>query len=268
MQVPTSIQPDLNEVTFQTALSQLASNQSLFLQLTGYITFKGKSTPIVSNLSWSTSTTGTKALDQLEIQESVNGALVRRIVGDGDTLWNYDLVAHQYSATSYGGYGATRPDSYLADLLNDVNWSATGQTSYLAKLLRQIYNSSGLYISWMPGVRSINLPQNVPVADPVNQNQVYSPTATDWFYLYDGSPKRTIAFEIVPQTQSNGLPPIDVLKTINLNQVDQVGRLLRYTQWQITPYTGVTFSTNIFLPYTGTQIQGWRPIVGPKPVTN
>ncbi|MDR3689489.1 MAG: hypothetical protein P4L46_08935 [Fimbriimonas sp.] len=268
LQAPTAGQPDVNETTFQTVFSQLASNETLFLQLNGAVNYGSKITPIISTLAWSTSTSGAKPIAQLELQEFTNGVMMKRIVGDGDTLWSYDMVAHTYSATSYGGSGSTRPTDYQQDLLSDLNWATTGQTAYLAKLLRQVYSTTGTFISWMPGVRSQNLPQNVPVNDPINPYQSYSPTANDWFYLYNGSPKRSIVFEIVPQAQSSGLPPIDTLQNIFFSQVDQLGASVRFTHWQVTPYPGVTFSTEIFQPFSGSQIQGWHPVVGPKPVSN
>jgi len=192
-------------------------------------------------------------------------------VGDGSTLWSYDLNQHRYSATSYGGSGAVRPDTYTTDLLNDLNWAASGQDGYLAKLLRQIYNSvNPTYTSWMPGVMSIALQQDWPVTDPVNPNLTYTSTPSDNFYMYDGSPKKTIIFEITSggATSSAGAVPITGLANIYFNQLETIARYKKLTQWQITPYTGVTFAADLFQPYAGKSIQGWQPVVGPRPVNN
>ena len=261
-------QIDPNELTFQKVLSQLSSSTSLFVQITGSTTYRGKSTPITSSLSWSTNNDGTKQVIQVELQEFVNNILVKRIVGDGDTLWIYNLPAHEYSAMSYGGSGKVRPDGYQLHLLDDLSWATTGQSAYLAKFLKQTFNNGGTYSSWMPGIDSQGLPQGATSYDPINSNITYIPNPTDNFYLYDGSPKRSIVFEIVTQAQPNGLLPIDVLQNIYLNQVDQVGRYQKYTHWQLTPYSNVTFTPDIFKPYSGSQTQGWRAVVGPKPTSN
>ena len=257
---------DPNYGTLQSAVAGLAS-PTLFLQLNGSINYKNKTTPLVSNLSWSTSLDGTTVTYQVDLESWVNGVLVKRVVGDGNTLWSYDLSVHQYSATPYGGTpGYARPDTYLGDLLNDVNWAASGSDAYLTKLLRQVFSSSTpTYTSWMPGVTSVMLQQDYPVYDPVNSAVTYFPTPTDNFYVYNNAPKRSIAFEVAAGLTSNqNSQPVSGLQNIYFNQVEVIARNERLTQWTITPYLGLTFSADIFKPYTGKQIQGWRPIVAPK----
>ncbi len=268
LQVGRNGLPDLNEPMIQSAIAQVATSETLFLQLTGNTTFKGKTIPIVSNLSWSIDLSGAKPLIQVELQEFSNSVLAVRMVGDGETFYTYDFRSHEFSTTSYGGYGDTRPKSYQSDILNHVNWAAKGPSAFVAKLTRQAFNQANTYISWMPGVQSLNLMEGVPYRDPVNGNVTYMPTASDFYYLYDGSPKRSIVFEVVPQTQSNGNPPINVLGGVFLNQIDQLGQDKKYTQWKIVPYSGFTFSVDVFKPYSAAQIQGWRQVIGPKPVTN
>jgi hypothetical protein len=272
---------DPNDSTLKSALSQLQLQPTLYLQLNGSTTYRDKVTPFVTNLYWSNSTVGTTPTLQVDIESYVNNVLVKRIVGDGDTLWSYDLSMHQYSATSYGGTpGYVRPSTYSTDLLNDLNLLASGNDGYLTKLLRQIYTTGtptvlnptspiANYTSWMPGVPSSQLIQGVPVTDPVNSSVTYYPSASDDYYAYNASPKRTIVFEIAPGVTANSSNQmVSGLENIYFNQLETINRNSRLVQWIITPYTGFTFSTNLFVPYSGRDLQGWRMVVGPKPVTH
>lgn len=286
---------DANETAIQVALGQLNSQQTLFLQLQGSVTFHGNTTPIVTNLSFNSflgGPSGTYLTDQVEMETWVNGVLQKRLVGDGKTFWSYDLKNHVYSATLYGGTNsAARPTNYVTDLLNNINWAATGNDAYLTKLLRQIYNpidasSSSTttnpnltdpnynpqlirYTSWMPGIASQDLLPPNAVTDPINSQLQYSPTPADSFYLYNGSPKRTIAFEVLQGTAGAGgtVPPV-TLQTIYFNQLDTIAHFQRLTSWQIKPYTGITFAASLFQPYTALQTQGWHSIVPPRPVSD
>ncbi len=261
---------DPNEVVLQDALRQLSFQQTLFLQLNGSVTFHGKVTPVVSNLSWSANTAGTTPTMQVDLKSYVNGALVKRIVGDGSTLWSYDLKQHQYSATSYGGTpGLARPEGYVSHLLSDLNWAATGSDGYLAKLLRQIYNPANLnYESWMPGIPTIQLRQGIPQKDPVNPDVIYYPSAGNDFYFYNASPRRTIVMQIASGlTSPTGGAPVSGLENVYFNQLDMVGKDSKLTQWIITPYSGIVFDQDLFTPYGGKYLYGWKMIVAPRPVT-
>jgi hypothetical protein len=261
--------PDANEATIQASLSTLAESQTVFLQLTGSVTYRGKTTLFTDNLSWMTDFTGAKPIIRLELQEFQGSSLTRRYVGDGENLWGYNLVEHTYSAINYGGYGASRSEFYELNLLNYFSASVTGNGSYLAKLLKQTYNLSKTpYSSWAPGTPCLALPQTILTPDPVNPSAQYLPSATDWFYMYNAAPKRSIVFEVVPQSQGNNSNPIDQLQNIFMNQLENVGRYSRFTHWQITPYSGINFATSTFTPYSGNQIQGWRSVAGPKPANN
>ena len=284
---PQSPVLDSNETTIQAALQQLSSQQTLFLQLQGSILYHGNSVPLITNLSWNSflgGATGTYLTDQVEMETWVNGVLTKRLVGNGTTLWSYDLKNRVYSATNYGGSGTTRPGTYVTDLLNDLNWAATSNDAYLTRLLRQIYNPvsttsnvddpsynpSGItYASWMPGVPSVQLPATNPTTDPINNQVVYSPSAADNFFLYNGSPRRSITFEVLNGTPAVGTTVIpETLETVYFNQLDTVNHFQRLTSWQIKPYTGFTFATTLFQPYTPIQIQGWHTVVPPRATTN
>ncbi len=288
---------DNNEAAIQGALTLLNSQPTLFLQLQGSVTYHGNTVPLVTNLSFNSFWTGTYLTDQVEMESWVNGVLQKRFVGDGTTFWTYDLKNHVYSATLYGGTNrTTRPTNYVTDLLNDVNWAATGNDAYVAKLLKQIYNpiDSGSsststnptstnptlidptynpggirYASWMPGITSQDLLPPNPVSDPINSQVQYSPTAGDSFYLYNGSPKRTIAFEVMQGTSSTAGTTLEgSLQAVYFNQLDTVAHFQRLTSWQLKPYTGLTFTTTLFQPYTALQTQGWHSIVPPRPVSD
>lgn len=268
---------DPNLPALQNALTAYSTQPTLFIQLNGSISYRGKTTQLVTQLYWNSTTTGTTQTLQADLESYSNGVLIKRVVADGDTVWSYDMLLHQYSATPYGGTpGLVRPETYQVDLLNNLNLFATGNDGYIAKLLRQIYTIvtvNGLptsnYTSWMPGIASYQLLQGQPVTDPINPSVTYTPSAGSDFYAYNASPKRTIVFEVAPATQVNSTSlPANGLENIYYNQVETVARNERLIQWVITPTAGFTWSTSLFAPYSGADLKGWRTIVAPKPVTH
>lgn len=263
---------DLNESAILSAFTQLSQQPSLYLQLNGTVAYRDKTTPFTSSLSYNilTGANGNLTL-QVDLETYSNGVQTRRILGDGNSLWVYNFSLHQYSATSYGGTaGLARPDTYGADLLDDLNWAATGPDGYMAKLLRQVYNpGSPNYTSWMPGVVSVQLTQGQQFYDPINPTVYYYPSAGNNIYLYNASPRRTILFAIAPGTTSNGGgTPASGLEAVFFNQSDIVAGRKRITSWNITAYPGYNIPSGTFVPYTGQEIKGWRPVVAPKPVSH
>ncbi len=292
---------DPNDATFLSALQQLTAQPNLFFHLLGQTTYRGKVTPIETFFYWTTnvqSATPSGAgpatsvqVCELDLEQYVNSVLVRRIVGDGTTLWNYDFVTHQYSATLYGSYGPTQPELYELNLLNDFVWATSGPEAYLSKLLRQIYPINPNYVpppliinitavppitntnyaSWMPGIYSQSLPQGVPITFPSDPANPRTPSATDLYYTYNGSPKRSITFELQPPTATtttgDGTSILN-LTDIYFDQFDQIGQFSKETSWytEIHPRPGeqtVLISVDQFQPYSGVQLQGWKPIIGP-----
>jgi hypothetical protein len=213
-------------------------------------------------VSFSIGASGSKEVDQIEMLQYTNSTLVSRVVGDGDTLWTYDLAHKTYSAIRYGGYGATRPASYRLALLYAVDLAATREAAYVAHFLRDVYHTDGSgnlvpeYRSWMPSVTTpTDLPQG-PQVDPVNPNVTYDGTPTTDFVLYNGSPNRTIAFQL----QDDPPNANRALATITFDDVSTVGSQKAYTSWVLTPYTQALFAPANFQPYTAAQIQYWRPV--------
>ena len=101
----------------------------------------------------------------------------------------------------------------------------------------------------------------VPTLDPVNNQVGYTPSPTEYFYMYNGAPKRTIVFDLIAGT---GTEPAS-LQTVYFNQMEYVGGRPRLTQWQLKPYTGQVFNPTLFQPYTGSQIRGWKMVVSATP---
>lgn len=270
---------DLNEPVIQDALTKFAFNQSLFLQLNGSITYRGKVTPLVTNLYWNTIRSGSRQTLQVDMESYSNGVLIKRIVGDGDSLFSYDLLLHQYSATLYGSNNPTqvRRDTYQVDLLNALNLEANGNDGYLTKLLRQIFTivptaGGGLasnFTSWMPGVPTFHLLQGNPVPDTISPNVTYYPSAGLDYYAYNTTPKRTIVFEIASDTTVDETGrSVNGLVNVYFNQMETINRFGRLIQWVITPYSGFAFSTSQFVPYSGQDLRGWRVVVAARPVTH
>ncbi len=260
---------DPNDVVIVDGLAALALQPTLLLQLNGTITYRGKTKQLASTLTWSSSGSGASLMLQAELESTIDGVLVKRVVADGSTLWSYDLNLRQYSATSYGGApGLARPDHYTIDLLNDLNWAATGPDGYMAKLLRQIYNPfNTTYTSWMPGVMSVQLTPGQHYYDPINPSVNYNPTASSSYYLYNAVPRRTIVFQIMPGTISaSGAGSGAGFEEVFFNQSDTVAGQEKITSWTIAPTTNYVVPAGTFTPYSGQDIKGWRPVVAPKPI--
>ena len=279
---PIQASLDPNYTILQEAVTQLSAQPTIFFQLSGSTTYRGRTVPFVTSFSWSLTTTGTQLIAQAEMESWVNGTLMKRLVGDGNTFWTYDLSSHQYSATPYGGLNGKRSDTYVTDFLNNLNLATSGNDTFLTKLLRQIYNPAvdvknktdltnsplPTYESWMPGTPSVALPLGQ-TNDPINPQITYAPTLTDHFIMYSRYPKRSIVFEISePVASADTTTTTTNLETVYFNQLDTILNLQRLTQWQIKVYTGLTFASDLFTPYSGQQTRGWHPVPAVGPIHN
>jgi hypothetical protein len=252
-----------------TGLAKLRDEQQLYLFIEGSETINGVTNRYKTHLYWQTdAATGkpTTKFQLLQVHDNAPGGplLVQRIVGNGETVWNYDHRAKEYSATQYGGYGAARPQNYAKDLLQSVNSSAKGQAVWATKLLREIHADSNVsYKSWMPGVQPYEL-WDGPTPDPVWNERVYMGTPAIDYVMYDGSPRRTIVFELQDD------PPSDDyrLSAIYFTERSKVGRSDRLVEWKMTPFKGIAFDEKNFAPYTYNETRGWKPLVSSSPIKN
>jgi hypothetical protein len=222
-----------------------------------------------THLYWQTEYTDgrpTTKFQLLQIHDNAPGGplLVQRIIGNGETVWNYDHKGREYSASQYGGYGAARPQNYTRDLLQIVNAAAKGQGTWATKMLRELHaNTSVSYKTWMPGITPYELPDG-PNHDPVWYDRVYLGTPSIDFVMYNGAPRRTIVFQLEDD------PPSDIyrLSAIYFNERSKIGNSDRLVEWKLTPYKGIAFDNKNFTPYSYDETRGWKPLVGASPIKN
>lgn len=251
------------EARIQAALAKLWTDDSIFLELNGSETIAGNTTRMKTQIWWKSEFDGTgRQTVRMQVLQHQNDVLVQRIVGNGDALYNYNVRSHEYSVSQYGGFGGTRPEFYVRDLLNFSNMVAKGQDAWGTKMLRELFGlGRESYRSWMPGIRPSELPDGR-YEDPVWNERAYVTNPTTDYLLYNGSPRRSIAFELVDD------PPSDVyrLSAIYFAERGKVGNKNRLVEWQLKPYKLIEVDYRDFTPYNRDELRGWRPVVGPAPV--
>lgn len=180
-------------------------------------------------------------------------------IADARTIWAYNPKVLTYSATPYDSVvsGASRQQSpnYLRDMLFglDQQTPSSGRGSYAIRLLRELMSGTAAqYRSWMPGVaatETVAYHDKVTGADVAEQNCSY--------VIYDGSPRRSIAFEIYSDpNKPDGDPDKEVLQRIYFSEAQRS----HVVAWSIAPIPTTDFSRANFSPYDVTQIRGWRPV--------
>ena len=265
----------MNEEAIWQAYQNLAADSSFELSVNGTETIGKVTTPFNSVLYFTTATnpeTGLTTSAKLELDDyDGNGNLLRRYVGDGQTLWYYDLSARRYSASFYSFYGTTPPATYPGSdaprMLAQLYPESTGPTTYVARLLREVNPGSNLltptYSSWAPGETPM-VPLSSPATpDPLVPSRSYESVGADEYVVYgpgSANPKRSVAFELHDLNGGTGIP------NWTLNNVyfaDQKPN--RFEQWTLNVTTGSTLPTWAFVPFTAAQTTGWQPTVAPRP---
>ncbi len=217
------------------------------MRLQGTVTIGNKVDNITADLFWKTSTVNARNITQVELLEYRNNVLESRSVADSDTLWSYNLINKEYSATAYGTYktvNVVNPTDYQRDLLAYLNVSSKGFGTSLTKLLRQIFDGDvPNYQSWIPVAPAVEV-------DAPDDNQIS--------YTYGNPIQKKIIFDVDDADKLNWMTFYDKRK---------VGRQDRETIWTLTVLASGLLPSNVnFTPYTSAQIRGWRPVVAPKPV--
>ncbi len=231
---------DPNEVRIYNAYTQLAAQGPTLYRLQGAITVGSANDTITTDMYWSATVSNGQPLTNVELLEYKNNVLQRRLVGDGNTLWIYDISHKTYSAVPYGSFKPVQPANYNVTLAEYLDAAESGPSSYLGRLARQVYGGYAVtYTSWLPGT--------VPTA--ANGGVTYS----------EQKPlQRQIIFALDPNT--------DALTSITYAASDTVAGLARASNWNITPYTGSVMMNANYQPYAWNMIPGYRPVVFTKPI--
>ncbi len=250
-----------SQARIEAGLEKLRGESQLYLYVEGSETIGSVTNRYKTHLYWQVaelpSQRATTKFQLLQVHENAPGGplLLQRIVGNGDTVWNYDHQAKEYSALQYGGYGSARPAKYTQNLLQFITSTSTGQAAWATKLLREIHTMGDTtQRSWMPGVQPYELPDGS-TPDPLWSDRVYSGTPTVDHVMYNGSPRRSIVFELEEDSDTSAYR----LSNLFFTERGRVGNKDRMVEWKLTPFKGIAFDEKNFAPYTYAETRGWRP---------
>ena len=98
-----------------------------------------------------------RPMAKVEMLGYVNGSATFLLVGDGVTLWAYDMVRNEYSTSRYGAFNGAQPADYVNALLNTMRSMIKGQAAYPVRLLSETYaGENARYTTWVPGTAIVN----------------------------------------------------------------------------------------------------------------
>ena len=244
------------------AFVRLRANDSLYLQMTGSTAYGNSASPFQNTLLWEQKTLPMQS-SKVQLSEYSGSTLQRRIVGDGNTLWSYDLNRKEFSATIYGNFSETQGQNYNRDLLGQLNSAGRGQSAYLIRLVREAYQPSGdsTYRRWAPGYEPTLL--TVPTKDPITQHP-YTPILGRDYIAYGTTnlnTKRSLVFEL---SQDPNTLEWDLL---NIYYADKSGSnsAPKWTYWVMQIVSNPTIAAGTFSTYPAASVANWRPITSPRP---
>ena len=274
------------EAMVREAYENQRQNSDLVLEMRGTDTRAGSTATIHAVLYWRLSAdprTNQSSRAQVELDVSdVNAkgedVLRMRIVGDGTSLYRYDVARREVSTSLYGFYGTTPPAGYAGSdapkLLAQLRSATPGLSAYLVRLLEEM-NPAGSgyadrYADWMPGRRKMTFDE-VPmpprrttgnslfdtVTDPIT-GRAFMRNADEWMFVGMDSlgTDRTVAFRMVDENaHAEGTYPRWVVGSLNVAQ-RAPNRVVDLT---LVPNSG-TAPAWAYSPYTGAQAAAFRPI--------
>ena len=276
---------EIHDAAIWDAYQNFRSNDTMKFDMTGTDTFGTLSNPVhvVAYFRLSDDPrTDKKTRAEIDLgifTPTKNGdVLTMRIVGDGTTLYRYDMTRREVSTTTYGYYGNREPDNYSGSdapkLFSQLRAVTPGVANYVARLLGEV-NPAGInyaahYNDWMPGRSRLffdEVPTPIRTPNSVIQAETVTDPITGRVYLRGGDQyvffgmdrsdtDRTVAFHMVDSDgdPSNGTEVWEV-QTVNV-AIRTPNRLLDLT---LTP-TPATIPTGAFQPYSGTVGASFRPV--------
>lgn len=276
------------EILVREAYENQRTNADLMVEMRSTDTIGSVSVPIHAILYWRLSTDSrtnltSRAQAELDIYQTTNSgdSLIMRIVGDGVSLYRYDVARREMSATTYGFYGTTPPGNYSGSdapkLLAQLRTATPGLTAYLVRLLDEL-NPAGVnygdrYADWLPGHPNLlfdSVPEPIRQVSGVREaDTVHDPITGRTFvrgddeWMFEGmdstSTERTVAFHMVDENEhADGTTPKWIVQTVNVAQRSRTGRVVDLTL-TLTPSTATTPSW-AFVPYSGAQAAAFRPV--------
>lgn len=242
------------EAATQGALAGLRMHPSAWLRMDGQDTVGNVTNRFIGDLYWYSSFDSLGLpVAKAELQEFLNGNLRVRTVGDGVTLWHYDLAKFAYNATTYGSFSGSPPSAYLATLIKGMGAHAEGQTTHLVRLIRETYDGGfAQFKPWIVGGASALLTGGQSMDDPVlgNQRTYVSSAAVEYAVYWTGQPaNRSLVFEIIGDSKFGG----KIVNAVYYASASAVGNRNRLVEWtmMVRPDVIPAVSNFVFVPPPG-----------------
>lgn len=241
------------------AFRGLAGETSIRLQLTGTERYGSSATMAISDelYWWMNYDANGNQVAKAEFNAFHDGIQVQRAVGNGKSFYNYSPLRNEYWVTSYGTHGPTPPQRYLPNLVDDFTSAMKGSTTYLARLLREVYVVNG-FRAWIPGGQEfLATKADGTQTDPVLATRTYVPDDTTEYAMFWSGNKKSIVFEL-KLTGASG----KTLNRIFFAERSTLSGTPRLVEWTADVFTNFVPAQNsfVFIPP-----QTAKPVVGPRP---
>lgn len=243
------------EDTIHSAFATFRTQPEVMIAIDGTDQLGSRTNVIYSNAFFKWDPAQPNSFAKTELNEYLNGARMKRIVGDGMTLWSYDFAKNTYSASRYGSYGAAQPQGFRASMLFELTNATSGPSVFLARTLREIFSGDfAQYRSWFPMAQITVVSDVAPtrsMVDPIVPSRSYTGDQLNFYVVYTYNPRvrRSGAFHF---SRSDVTKPWTLAEVFYADGTSLNASTPRLVDWRMTFHTGMLpASTNyVFVPPT------------------
>ncbi len=215
------------------ALAELATHNRLTLVLNGTENDGGKLHSFSAVLKVGFSIQTGRQLVQMEMLDYRDDQLRKRVAGDGERFWAYDLIGKVYTSTEYGTVAHAGKERER--LFQNMLLRLKGEQTFLARLVKDAYGGTlNASTAWMPWRSSSTVSVQ-------GENIVCTSTAP--------SPNR-LTYSL-QQTPGFGF----TLMGVDYFEEARIGSKVRTTQWTVSIYRDhIPDGTSwVFIPPVGSR---------------
>ncbi len=131
------------------AMAELATHDRLTLVLSGTEDDGGKHHTFSAVLKVGFSIQNGRQVAQMELLDYRDDQLRKRVAGDGERFWAYDLIGKVYTSTEYGTASYTGKEKER--LFQNMLLRLKGEQTFLARLVKDAFGgSTGARSAWVP----------------------------------------------------------------------------------------------------------------------
>lgn len=230
------------EQPIQQGFETLRAHPGLQITLDGTQQIGNDQTTFRTVTYWYQDVENGRPMAKVEMIGYVNSNATFIMVGDGVTLYTYDMVRNEYASSRYGTYSGNQPQDYVNALLESMRSIIKGQTAYPVRLLLEVYaGEAARYTTWLPGGS---------IED----------TGTAIRYSLGNPVTRTLTFSY------NFVAPYQNITQISYFDEVYFASIARDINWTITPLSSDTAPTGANFqfvpPNNATAVAGVRPVTG------